>query len=311
MKLNKIFAIALAALTMTACSDDAEGPVININTASGVTVEMQDATMTKPENEGLFNVPFKITGEANGYVHVTVKCEPVAATSTTEPAVENTNYVVTSKSINVPADGSASVEINPIWERKVPNDPRVFKITIVSAEGATIGQQASCTITLEDADDTYTMMTGNWQLSAINASTGEPVEYTVTIKTPEVSSEYFGTELYAFGIFGESDYLLPFVDVKIDKVTGAGTMQLGYGSMMTDGIVFNYGAPVGQAFPVCMYRNGSSVSMSHEAICTVNEAQTEIVIPDDATVFGGLYSYPAQQFTGYGVGYIRNIKLTR
>ena len=54
MKLNKIFAVALAALTMTACSDDDK---LELNTASGVSVAMEDATFTIGENVDLFNVP--------------------------------------------------------------------------------------------------------------------------------------------------------------------------------------------------------------------------------------------------------------
>ena len=43
MKFNKIYAIALAALTLTACSDDDDN---GLNSTSGVTVQMQQSTMS-------------------------------------------------------------------------------------------------------------------------------------------------------------------------------------------------------------------------------------------------------------------------
>ena len=51
MKLNKIFAIALAALTLTACSDDDDNNFLGgVNTASGVTVEMGNSQFTTQES---------------------------------------------------------------------------------------------------------------------------------------------------------------------------------------------------------------------------------------------------------------------
>ncbi len=55
MKLNKIFAIALAALTLTACSDDDDNNFLGgVNSAKGVTVEMGNSQFTAQESEEFF-----------------------------------------------------------------------------------------------------------------------------------------------------------------------------------------------------------------------------------------------------------------
>lgn len=95
MKLNKIFAIALAALTLTACSDDDD-----INTAN-VTVNMQKTEIEVSEDFSTgtyYYVPVEVTGESNGPVRVTVKVEGVGST----PATEGDDYVITSKTIVIP-----------------------------------------------------------------------------------------------------------------------------------------------------------------------------------------------------------------
>ena len=63
MKLNKIFAIALAALTLTACSDDDDNNFLGgVNSAKGVTVEMGNSQFTAQESEEFFYVPVAVRG---------------------------------------------------------------------------------------------------------------------------------------------------------------------------------------------------------------------------------------------------------
>ena len=88
MKLTKIFAIALAAIMTTACSDDEE---MTYNTEGGVIVEMAETNVTVKENHGLFTVPMVITGERNGYITVTVECTETGD----DPAIENRHYFLT------------------------------------------------------------------------------------------------------------------------------------------------------------------------------------------------------------------------
>lgn len=70
MKLNKIFAIALAALTLTACSDDDD-----VNSAA-CTVSMQEQTINASEDmvaDIYYYVPIQVTGDSNGPIRVTVE----------------------------------------------------------------------------------------------------------------------------------------------------------------------------------------------------------------------------------------------
>ena len=144
MKLNKIFAVALAALTMTACSDDDK---LELNTASGVSVAMEDATFTIGENVDLFNVPIEVTGEANGIITVTVQVKegpanPDDLEHPTQPAKEDVNYIITSKTVNIPAGSKTfGIEIRNNWEQGVINDDYVFELTIVDVKVASFGRR--------------------------------------------------------------------------------------------------------------------------------------------------------------------------
>ena len=111
MKMIKYFAIALATLSLSACSDennaeDYDGFLGGVNTATGVTVEM-NPTFAIGENVDVFKVPVKVTGKTNGKVVVTVGVKPGPsnpddAANPTENAVEGTNYILTSATINIP-----------------------------------------------------------------------------------------------------------------------------------------------------------------------------------------------------------------
>lgn len=317
MKVIKYFAIALATLSMAACSTDNnpydyDGFLGGVNSATGVTVEM-NPTFTINENVDVFKVPVKVTGKTNGKVVVTVgvKPGPSSAANETEDAVEGVNYVLTSATVNIPEGSDEGyVECTNIWETGVINDDRVFTMTITDVQGATLGAQKDCVVTIANIDDPYTSMCGVWKLKAKNMSTGAPVEYNITIKTVDPSDPDYGSALYGFGFAGESDYLIPFSEFEFDPVTMTGTMEIGYGWMMTDGIAFNYGLAA-PAFPVCMYRSGNSVTTDMQKICTFDGNYNVVNIPQDANIFAGLYYTTTMAFSGYSVGWIGEIELTR
>lgn len=316
MKLNKILVIALAALTFTACSDDNDasdypGFLGGVNTESGVTVDMEDATFSAGENESPFYIPVVVNGERNGKVVVNVEVKEITDGPDTEPAKEVEHYNITSKSINIPAeDNTGFIEVCPVWEQGVINDDRVFEITITSAQGATVGNLATCKVTIENSDNPYTMMCGNWVLTGVDRD-GAEVRYNIKLNTPSASSEDYGSFLYGFGIFGESDYLLPLMDFQYDEVTGKGTMKIGIGQMMTDGLAFNYGDPVGVCFPVCAARTAGGITMNAEYVCEFDSNFNTITIPEDATIVGALFSNSTGQYTGYTVGQIGSMKMSR
>lgn len=231
MKLNKIFAVALAALTMTACSDDDK---LELNTASGVSVAMEDATFTIGENVDLFNVPIEVTGEANGIITVTVQVKegpanPDDPEHPTQPAKEDVNYIITSKTVNIPAGSKTfGIEIRNNWEQGVINDDYVFELTIVDVKGATLGAQKSTVVTIENVDDAYTMMLGNWVFTGVSQlEPGGTETYNLSMKTPDpvLEAEYYGHELYAFGINGYDFLYIPF-SFAYDEETEEITMEL-------------------------------------------------------------------------------------
>ena len=142
MKYIKLFMIAAATVFCAAsCSDDE-----NYNTTGKTTIEFESTAMTVDENTDLFDVPVKVSGARNGKVRFVIKTEEVGES----PAKEDVNYMVTSKSVSLNADTLASstmnVQVKAVDDRNM-NADRTFKITIVSADGATIGTNSSVTVT--------------------------------------------------------------------------------------------------------------------------------------------------------------------
>lgn len=313
MKLNKIFAVALAVLAMTSCDDNnaEDYPTFlgSVNSASGVTVGLP-ATFSVNENEIPAFIPVTVTGEANGKVVVTVQVKELASTpADTEPAKLGEHFNITSYTVNIPAgETQGFIEMTPVWETGVINDDRVFELSIVKVEGASVSN-ADCQVTLVNVDDPYTSMCGTWTLRGVDRS-GEAIAYRLNVTTVDPSSEDYGHVLYGFGMFGESDYLLPLVNFEFDEVSGTGTVEIGYGYMMTDGKAFNYGLEA-PAIPVCMFRSSQGVTTNHQAVCTFDGSYNTITIPQDAVVYGGLFYTTTMGFSGYGVGQIGQMTLTR
>ncbi len=313
MKLNKIFAVALAALAMTSCDDnkaeDYPSFLGGVNSASGVTVSLP-ATFSANENEMPFMVPVTVTGETNGKVVVTVQTKELTALPAgTEPAKVVEHYNVTSYTVNVPAgETTGYIEVMPVWVTGEINDDRVFEMSIIKAEGASVAN-ASCQVTIVNIDDPYTSMCGSWTLSGLDRN-GNTVSYKLNVKSVDPSSDDYGHVLYGFGVFGESDYLLPLTEFTYDEEAGTGTVEIGYGEMMTDGLAFNYGLEA-PAFPVCLYRSASDLTMSHQAICTFDSTYSTVTIPGDANIVGGLFYTTTMGFSGYTIGELSNLTLTR
>jgi hypothetical protein len=148
MKLLKYFSFAALSLFMVACSDDD----VVLNTATGVTVNVSKVALSANEdnagNEVAVKVPIAITGDANGPVRVTVEFAPVGA----DGAVEDVDYIATSKVINISEeDKEANVEIYTV-PNTVENDTKSFTVTITNVDGAALGESYVTTVTLVDND---------------------------------------------------------------------------------------------------------------------------------------------------------------
>lgn len=240
MKLNKIFAVALAVVALTSCdhdsADDYPKMLGGVNSAAGVTVSLP-ATFTAKENEMPFRIPVTVTGETNGKVIVTVQAKELTQLpADTEPAKETEHYIFTSYKINIPAgETTGYFEVMPVWIQGEINDDRVFELSIVKVEGAT-ASNSDCQVTIANVDDPYTAMYGKWKFKADACTSGLEKEYTLTMSGPDADSEYFGTELYAYGIRGMNYLFLP-LNFEYNAETGEKILSLQVGTFVTDGLI--------------------------------------------------------------------------
>lgn len=238
MKLNKILAMALAVVTLSSCdNDNAEdypSMLGGVNTAGGVTVSLP-ATFTAKENEMPFMLPVNVTGEPNGKIVVTVQAKELSTVPTgLEPAKVNEHYIFTSYTINIAADESTGYfEVMPVWVQGEINDDRVFEVSIVAVEGATV-ENANCEVTITNVDDPYTSMFGKWKFTSTRSNAGN--EFTLTIGGPGSDSEYYGKELYAYGLKGLSYVFLP-LNFEYDMETGEKTLSIQTGTVASDGLL--------------------------------------------------------------------------
>jgi len=201
MKYIKIFALALATFSLTACSDSDD-----YNSAAGVTVEMAQSEITVKENTGLFNVPLKVTGDANGPIKVQVKVEGIG-NNPASPFQENNgswsgDYIVTSETLNIPVDvKSVAVEINTV-DNTEENENKTFAVSIVSVEGASTGALASTTVTIKDNDSfPYDKVQGSWKFSFADYN-GNLANWNVTISGVGEGEDGYGEMLYLDGLIG-------------------------------------------------------------------------------------------------------------
>lgn len=205
MKFIKILAACLAILPMTACSDSDE-----FNTESGVSVELAQSEITVRENTGIFNVPIKLDGKTNGNVRVTIKVEGTGE-NPASPFEEKDgkwsgNFIVTSKTVNIP-EGVSEVNIEINTKDDFDENPdRTFTVTIVSAEGATIGNIASTIVTLKDNDSIpYEKIQGDWNFNFISQADPDKkaTSWNVSIKGFDEKSPNYGKLLNLDGLTGQ------------------------------------------------------------------------------------------------------------
>lgn len=176
MKFNKFLALGLSAFVMTACSDSDD----SYNTSSDVTVSFGETSVIADEDyDGtMTNIPIVVDGQTNGKVTVTLEI-----TETT--AIEDVHFYVTTKTLNIgEGDKSVNFEFHPTGDDEV-NEDRSFTVSIVKAEGATIGANSSCEVKLLDDDyymlDIYPKLLGQYTFTATNQSTGAAVVNTWTM----------------------------------------------------------------------------------------------------------------------------------
>ena len=177
MKYIKLFMLLAVVSLFAACSSDDD---YNTNET---TVSFANNAITTKESAGIVNIPINVTGLRNGDISLRIVTEEVGA----NPAKEDVNYMITDKTLTLKADtlqsGVINVEVKMVDDDEI-NENRTFKLTIASVNGATVGTNASTTITIRDNDAAfYEKFFGKWTLSGnIEGSTGvSPFSKDVTI----------------------------------------------------------------------------------------------------------------------------------
>lgn len=186
MKYIKLLSLLVAVLFLGACSDDD----VKKNSAADVTVSMGTATISPRESAGIVSLPIKVEGPTNGMVTLTVETREVGS----NPAVENTNYYVTTKKINI-TGSEGYVELEMIDDDEI-NDPRSFEVTIVKVEHAKLNEAAKTTsVVIRDNDhEPYDRLQGTWTLTYKNYD-GAVQRQKVTITGADDPSEYIYNKL--------------------------------------------------------------------------------------------------------------------
>lgn len=186
MKYIKLLSLLVAVLFLGACSDDD----VKKNSAADVTVSMGTATISPRESAGVVSLPIKVEGPTNGMVTLTVETREVGS----NPAVENTNYYVTTKKINI-TGSEGYVELEMVDDDEI-NDPRTFEVTIVKVEHAKLNEAAkTTTVEIRDNDhEPYDRLQGTWTLTYKNYD-GAVQRQKVTITGADDPSEYIYNKL--------------------------------------------------------------------------------------------------------------------
>ena len=311
MKYLKIFMLMVAAVTIASCSSDDE----SWNGSGNAVVSMGSQEITWKENKGSsspVNVPITVTGERDGNVQVTVSVTETGA----NPAMDDIHYIITSKTIVIPADATeGKIELRTIDDTDI-NENRTFTMTITDAKGATISStNASTLITLKDNDsEFYEKLMGGWKLVAAEAnndgSLGSESTWNVSISGFDEGEDGYNELLYLSGFDkedGEVELLYEF-----DKATGKG--RVGFQLPSSFFAAYNFNGIGPHYLALCGFNAGASPSWINDDTAlwgTWNDDFTEITFEDTPYIGERLYAYPSGDPTGYKYGLFKVIKMTR
>lgn len=290
MKLYKFFAVALAALSLTACSDDDN----NWNSVQGVTVSIAQSEMSVAEDAEAgryYYVPLVLSGETNGPVSVTVEFS-----GTSEyPATEDKDYVVTQKTITIPAGAtSGNIEFYPTGDNE-ENPDRKFEVKIVSAEGASVAGNNLCVVTLMDNErllpEAYANIQGVWNFEATTSRGKE--EFPMTIVGASEGEDGYLTKLTVSGWVGYS-WAVAEANFSFDASTGETIISFPLGQWVATEV--NFGDELGICDVMLASVSGNSLVSSGTISATCNPEFTKITFPETAELIGAIFD---PSFTGY------------
>ncbi len=292
MKINKFLACAMAAVAMTACSDN-DG----FNTASDVTVSMGQATLNAPEDytgdNSFCYVPVKLSGKANGPVKVTVD-----VTEGTVAAIETAHYFITSKTVVIPeGETEVNVEFYPTGDTDI-NDDREFTMFIADVEGATVEGLDRTVITMLDDDhylpEAYAKIQGTYNFTAFS-SNGSPVSQTWTITGVQEGEDGYLSKLTIAGIQGVTWTSYP-ATMSFDANTKTASVKVNYGGFCAYEVTFNGGALVADVMLATV--SGNSLVSSGSCTLEADENYSSLSFPAGAEWVGALFESASGSFTG-------------
>ena len=302
MKYIKLFMLLAFVSLFAACSDDD-----NYNTNGSTTVSFASATVNTKESAGLLNIPINVEGARNGNVKVVVKAEEVGD----NPAKENENFIITDYTLNLNTDtlttGTINVETKIVDDSEI-NADRTFKLTIVSAEGAKIGANASTTVTIRDNESAwYEQFFGTWKVTGKElGETGQPsandadfsCDITVTGESDESNANYnhilTAKASNFFSVGANIDFEWHF-NYTFDEAANAGTIGFVCGETV---------ATYGSNYEWIWETNAPSGEVTGDWSIVDKKLQTEITFPENVA----LYMY--QPNRGWWAA-VYNIKMTK
>ena len=296
MKLYKLSAFVLATAIFASCSEEE----LSWN-SSTATVSMEQAELVYKENKGMVNVPIVVDGELNGPVEVTVEVAEVGE----NPAMEDVHYIVTSKTVLIPADAtSGKIEFKTVDDADI-NEARTFVINIKSVNGATVGETASTTVTLKDNDSQfYEKLQGRWKMNSVD-SKGNTQAWNINIIGVDEGEEGYNEVFQVTGIMGY-DWTSMTMFYSYDVATKTGYVYIPFGYIFAQGVNFGLGGTQDVATGTVV---DGYINFDGGLVGTWNEDFTEITFEENKIMYGFLIDNG--QPNGYTWFNCLNIKMSK
>lgn len=298
MKYLKLFMLFAVAAVFAACSDDDKS--WNTNDA---TVAMANETISLKESKGLFNVPVSVTGDRNANVQVTVEVKEEAPNG----AVEDKHYIVTSKTIIISPDQEVgNIEIKTVDDEEI-NDPRVFTVTIVDAQGAKVSEKATTTVTIKDNDAAfYDKLSGKWKMTSVN-SKGAEQSWDVTVYVADEDEADYEKYIYVTGMMGY-EWTTAVLEYNFDKTTKKVTLKWVLGTLFAEQVNFGLGGlNEVYLFGVVDGKLSAAADISGE----VSSDLKSVEFTKDTPLYAAIFEQGGGAFTGYMWFNAYDIKMQR
>ena len=296
MKYLKIFMLMVAAVTIASCSSDDE----SWNGSGNAVVSMGSQEITWKENKGSsspVSVPITVTGERDGNVQVTVSVAETGA----NPAMDDIHYIITSKTIVIPADATeGKIELRTIDDEDI-NESRTFTMTITDVKGATIGANATTLITLKDNDsEFYEKFLGSWVMTGTNWAGTTNYSWNVSIEGYDEGEEGYNKSLWISGMMG---YAWAYADLEYnyDMASKEGSLSFVFPSLCAEDVDFGLGGTQN----VILYRRSGNSLDTNPIVGHWNDDFTEVTFESDPAVYASI------EGTDYTWFSIKGIKLTK